>query len=365
MQASLSTSASKQWAALVTDINSACDEMKSVGVTFVRPSDIAMSGALLGKGANGTVRRGTLHAPGTPARDVAIKMIHATGIDDIKSDLVEFQNEMLMNHRASGRIREGKPSRIAETICCAVEVVCDTASVRFLIVMEHVSSGKRNSQDVADLIQDDRHWKALRYNGVDTGAKLSSGFIETETDPIQDVFAYVMSRKRKLTLAVEIARSLRELALSDIVHLDWKPSNILAVARSGTHDAERACPLVKLIDFGDATTVAREHEPTKTLDYTTGTPGYSAPESEYGIALLATDVFSVGVTILELWVGCLWHGATSERGYHEERMRALQKVERSDPMVASVLAECLRPDPATRPTATQLLHRLKKIQKAR
>jgi serine/threonine protein kinase len=181
---------------------------------------------------------------------------------------------------------------------------------------------------------------------------------------VQDVFAYVMSRKRKLELAVEIARSLRELARTGIVHLDWKPSNILAVARSGTHDAEHTGPLVKLIDFGDATMATREHEPTKTLDYTTGTPGYSAPESEYGIALLATDVFSVGVTILELWVGCLWNGATSERGYQKERMWTLQKVERSDPMVARILAECLRPDPATRPTATQLLDRLKKIQKS-
>ena len=44
--------------------------------------------------------------------------------------------------------------------------------------------------------------------------------------------------------------------------------------------------------------------------------------------LQAADVFSVGVTLLELWVGCLWHGAKTEPGCAKERVVALQKARR-------------------------------------
>ena len=44
--------------------------------------------------------------------------------------------------------------------------------------------------------------------------------------------------------------------------------------------------------------------------------------------LQAADVFSVGVTLLELWVGCLWHSAKTEPGCAKERVVALQKARR-------------------------------------
>ncbi len=44
--------------------------------------------------------------------------------------------------------------------------------------------------------------------------------------------------------------------------------------------------------------------------------------------LQAADVVSVGVTLLELWVDCLWHGAKTEPGCAKERVVALQKARR-------------------------------------
>ncbi len=44
--------------------------------------------------------------------------------------------------------------------------------------------------------------------------------------------------------------------------------------------------------------------------------------------LQAADVVSVGVTLLELWVGCLWHGVKTEPGCAKERVVALQKARR-------------------------------------
>jgi hypothetical protein len=244
-----------------------------------------------------------------------------------------------MGYRAAAKHRKGQPSRIAETICGAVDV--RKTSARFFIVMEQVKCAK----DLADLIQEPCYWKALRHKGLDTGAKLARNFIEVERGPERNVFAYVMSRERKLIVAIEVVRALLELSRAGMVHLDWKPANVLVTTKSADlRKSKPSEPLLKLIDFGEAAVATKGDGK---LDYTTGTQGYAAPEMEYGahrpvrrstprgaesrvrrygMAPLAADVFSVGVTLLELWVGCLWHGAKTEAGCVKERLEALKRV---------------------------------------
>ena len=70
-----------------------------------------------------------------------------------------------------------------------------------------------------------------------------------------------------------------------------------------------------LIDFGEA------NETLKADRIEVGTPGYMAPEVlTDGDCTSASDVYSAGVTLIEIWHGGLWAGAET-RGEGSEGMR--------------------------------------------
>jgi len=168
----------------------------------------------------------------------------------------------------------------------------------------------------------------------------------------------------QLDLAIQMARALATVHGAGYVHRDIKPSNYL-VAQS--EDPSRA-PGLKLSDFGvgqaaldDAlaearATVTQVHG--ETLLRAAGTFLYIAPEllrpssnedSETnaiaGRAETATDVYSLGVSLYQLFAGTL--DAVPGPG--------LRMVE--DPVLREDLSACLDEDPAERPTAGELVER--------
>mmetsp|Transcript_6107 Transcript_6107/g.21644 ORF Transcript_6107/g.21644 Transcript_6107/m.21644 type:complete len:180 (-) Transcript_6107:131-670(-) len=163
-----------------------------------------------------------------------------------------------------------------------------------------------------------------------------------------------MPRARKLHFAVELSWGLAELRRADIVHCDVKPSNaLLQEKRRGKS------PGVILIDFGEA------NFSEQAKDWNAGTPGYQAPEVEEEGASFASDVYSLGVSLIELWTGDVWQGAETrgegEPGMRREILDALKRVQAADPQVAKILRRCISKDPNKRPSARRLgsmFHRL-------
>ena len=139
-------------------------------------------------------------------------------------------------------------------------------------------------------------------------------YFEVRTDTYQG-FALVQSyiEAKSLKEQIENGRKfseadLQELAKSilgiliylhglnpPIIHRDLKPSNILLKDRSG-----HSIGNVYLIDFGSVQTVAQQEQATLTI---VGTYGYMPPEQFGGRTVAASDLYSLGATLIYLATG--------------------------------------------------------------
>ncbi|MBD2246584.1 serine/threonine-protein kinase [Nostoc sp. FACHB-888] len=79
-----------------------------------------------------------------------------------------------------------------------------------------------------------------------------------------------------------------------VIHRDIKPSNILLTNRSGNSVGE-----VYLVDFGSVQTIARRSSTIIVM----GTYGYVPPEQFNGKAIPASDLYSLGATLIYLVTG--------------------------------------------------------------
>ena len=174
--------------------------------------------------------------------------------------------------------------------------------------------------------------------------------IVLETLAGRTVAHLVETRKRRLSraelgfLGVHLCSALRYLHSHGVLHLDVKPSNVVA-------DAGRA----KVIDLS----VAR---PPGRCPPELGTWCYMAPEQARGGELCpAADVWGVGGLLFEAATGaCAFD--TDEDGEDgtaypqlERRAVPVRRWRRGlDPALAAVVDSCLDPDPTARPSLAEL-----------
>ncbi|MEH2183560.1 serine/threonine protein kinase [Nostoc sp.] len=99
----------------------------------------------------------------------------------------------------------------------------------------------------------------------------------------------------------QIAKALLEILVylhrlyPPIIHRDIKPSNILLGERSGNSVGQ-----VYLVDFGSVQTVLATETGTRTV---VGTYGYMPPEQFGGRTVAASDLYSLGATLIYLVTG--------------------------------------------------------------
>jgi serine/threonine protein kinase len=136
---------------------------------------------------------------------------------------------------------------------------------------------------------------------------------------------------------------------ANIVHRDVTPRNVLI-------DDEGE---VRLIDFGIAAPVSRADDATRTEVF--GSPGHMPPEQLHGADLSpATDVFAVGVLLIEAWTGY----PPFRRATAQESERALfstpPPVDRHEPLLTplvALIASSVALDARERPSGAELLAR--------
>ncbi|MFF8729033.1 serine/threonine-protein kinase [Streptomyces sp. NPDC015171] len=153
-------------------------------------------------------------------------------------------------------------------------------------------------------------------------------------------------------LAAGLAHALKDIHAAGIVHRDLKPSNVLV-----TIDGPR------VIDFGIAraleTTAAGGEGLTRTGSLV-GSPGFMAPEQVRGDRITpACDVFCLGSVLAYAATGALPFG-NADSGAHALMFRIAQEEPDLTGVpegMADLVRDCLRKDPAARPSLDTILER--------
>lgn len=159
-----------------------------------------------------------------------------------------------------------------------------------------------------------------------------------------------LSESSARVLAGGLAYALKDIHAAGLIHRDLKPSNVLV-----TIDGPR------VIDFG----IARALQTVADADLTrtgavVGSPGFMAPEQVRGERITtACDVFCLGSVLAFAATGKLPFG-NPDSGIHALMYRIAEEepdLSELPGSLAELVADCLRKDPAARPTTEEILDR--------
>ncbi|MFL5348855.1 MAG: serine/threonine protein kinase [Hyalangium sp.] len=107
---------------------------------------------------------------------------------------------------------------------------------------------------------------------------------------------------RVLSIAQQIARSLREAHKIGLIHRDLKPANVMILNQETDHD------VVKVLDFGLVKSFMPDAQIPQDVSLTQagvilGSPQYMAPEQARNISDPRSDVYSLGVVLYQMLLG--------------------------------------------------------------
>ncbi|MFB6538294.1 serine/threonine-protein kinase [Streptomyces noursei] len=144
-------------------------------------------------------------------------------------------------------------------------------------------------------------------------------------------------------LAAGLAQALDDIHRAGLVHRDLKPSNVLL-----TEDG------VRVVDFGIARAADHETKLTRT-GALIGSPAYMSPEQVRGEQPgPASDVFSLGVTLVTASTGRSPFAGDSPLALLHAVAHDLPDLESVPARLRPLVEPCLAKDPAARPTPAQL-----------
>ncbi|KAK7278550.1 hypothetical protein RJT34_23580 [Clitoria ternatea] len=167
----------------------------------------------------------------------------------------------------------------------------------------------------------------------------------------------VLDRRKRLLIAMDAAFGMEYLHLKNIVHFDLKCDNLLV----NLGDPER--PVCKVGDFG----LSRIKRNTLVSGGVRGTLPWMAPELLDGNSCRVSekvDIFSFGIAMWEILTGeepySNMHCGAIIGGIVNNTLRP-PVPKRCDSEWRKLMEECWSPDPAARPTFTEIKNRLRNM----
>lgn len=146
----------------------------------------------------------------------------------------------------------------------------------------------------------------------------------------------VMDLAARLELALKLAGALAELHAQGVMHKDFNPANVIVNPESGA---------LRLIDFGLATRLSREHPTLQPPEHLEGTLAYLSPEQTGRMNReidYRTDLYSLGVTLYELFTGRLpFRSAEPMELVHAHIAQQPRAPHELDPALPEVLSDLI------------------------
>lgn len=144
-------------------------------------------------------------------------------------------------------------------------------------------------------------------------------------------------------LAAGLAEALSAIHGAGLIHRDLKPSNVL-LADDGP----------RVIDFGIAKAMAGVS--LTATGMLVGTPGFLSPEQIEGVEIApASDVFALGAVLTYAATGEGPFGSGEAPALIYRAVHTQPELDNLSPALRALVAACLRPNPAHRPTPARLL----------
>ncbi|KAM0862001.1 hypothetical protein ACQ4PT_045532 [Festuca glaucescens] len=209
----------------------------------------------------------------------------------------------------------------------------------------------------------DTQGKILDYEGKLVMADIRNWLLCFEYVPNGSLDKYITDSSRGLDwrdryqIIKGICEGLCHLHEKRILHLDLKPANILVDNHM----------VPKITDFG----LSRCLDIEQTRAFTSnlcGSQGYLAPEFYSGQIAFTSDIYSLGVIILEILTG--QKGYSDDENVIESWTKQLETSDHKDTLLEQVRVctkigiECMDLDPKKRPPARHIVDRLDKTERS-
>jgi len=296
------------------------ENISKLDIPIFKDKDVEF-GDKLGSGATGSVYEGSLRYNGGDSIDCAAKKFssnnyHSGYEGDMYDDAYNELSMLSMLMNESGCIT---------VYGYTLEISEEDQSLKIYVLLEKLNS----KGDLFDYLKQPLYWRKD----------------ETEN-------TYSMNIETKKDICMKMCDCVQDLHNNHIVHCDLKPQNMIYYTEDVLKNTREMISRkgLKLIDFGASVKMdSTKSSEIKGCDCDMGTEGYMAPELKDGLVGYKTDIYSLGVTIIEVWTGDVWIEGESE-SYAECRkdvLTALKKIE--DKSLQTILKRCLFKDSVQRP----------------
>lgn len=308
---------------LATYMEDFIETIDNLSIQYYRWSDVKQR-KQLGSGYVGSVYLGKLKLTQGEFIDCVIKKVHIT-----KKHLEYLEKEItIMNCLSNLKLKH------------QIQLYGVIFGQKYIsILMEKTKAEK----DVAKYISQDKYWTPLTKEEYEASTSITT--LKHKTDH----WDYVMPDSEKSNLCYQMALAIQELQKFDISHRDIKPDNML-------FDTDK----VILIDYN----ASSKYVPESKTKGGVGTLGYMPPELEDGNFGESTDIYSLGVTMVEVWFGDIW--ASEENDFDIQRRTVtdyLSLLEEDYKCLYTLIDSCISKDPEKRPTIDEVVFSLDRIRK--
>lgn len=186
-----------------------------------------------------------------------------------------------------------------------------------------------NGEDIYDYLQTNKFWE--KTNNKKEGYTVYNSVENT-------YYKYIMDYKEKLNLIKQMIEAIHELHLLNIIHNDIKLQNFI-VYKDKFNMSKVKCIDLECCYFID------KKKPMIFSKHVLGTDGYMNLSSSRGLISKKTDVYALGVSIVEVMNGDIWSG--EEETYEDTRktiLYFLKKIHKMDENIGRIIKRCISTD---------------------